>query len=96
MILKNPTDQDISVQIFGKNYKVSAMGEVSLSSEAGNYWKKHIHAFMEIISEGGENSGVTAKVEVVEEEKPSLDTEMDKNTGEEIFHVKRTRKSLKK
>lgn len=45
MILRNPTDNNISVQIRGSKYDLPARESISVSDEVGKYWLT-LHAFL--------------------------------------------------
>lgn len=65
MIVKNPTNHDIQVQIEGANYFVEANGEISgVIPEHAAYWKVKLHAFIEIVEE---SKGKKAEKEVATE-----------------------------
>lgn len=47
MIVKNPTDKEISVQILGTQYTVPANGErEGVKDEHAIHWKEQIHNFL--------------------------------------------------
>ena len=52
MKIKNPTDQDIEVQIFGVTYKLPANGELpGVREDAAEYWKTRLHGFIGVEAE---------------------------------------------
>ena len=50
MILKNPTDNEVSVKILGIEYKIRANSDISIIDEVGIVWKE-IHGFLQIGTE---------------------------------------------
>ena len=70
MIIKNTTDQDISIVISGITLKVLAHGTKNVTEEQGSIWLK-THEFLEKSEDSGFVEPVVAKPEkvVVEEEK---------------------------
>lgn len=47
MIVKNPTDKQIEVRIYGENYVLPANGQIdNISEKAAQYWKEHLHEFI--------------------------------------------------
>lgn len=77
MILKNPTNGDISVKIEGREYTCKAGATVSLPNHRGMYWKTKLHAFMEIVSEEE-----TVDVDVVEPVAPVVEDEVKADAPE--------------
>ena len=100
MILRNPTDNEITVQLFGKEFTVEANGEISLPSRHGTYWKEKLHGFMEIISsEEPSLPAAPAPEEEVTEEvivptEPVI-IEEDSKTSEKVRQVKGARRTRK-
>lgn len=73
MIVKNPTKEEISIQVLGTTYTVGAGEEISVPESVAKYWQESIHNFI-IVSP--EKAVVVPKVElkkvdpeVVEEKK---------------------------
>lgn len=68
MILRNPTDNRIEVQIDGKQYHIEAQGKITLPDDVAVYWKTYIHQFLKV---DGEKviAKEEAEVEDVKEEK---------------------------
>ena len=63
MIIKNPTNSELHVQIKGVRYVCPANGEVSgIPMEHARYWKTMLHAFIVVEPEG--------EITVVPEAKP--------------------------
>jgi hypothetical protein len=76
MIIKNPTTNEIRVQILGTKYVLPASGEIKyVPEEHALYWKDKIHNFL-ILSE--DKAEVKEKVEPVKEEKVVEKTEKTK------------------
>lgn len=64
MIVKNPTNDEISVQLEGNVYILPAMGEIHVPTVHAEFWKKHIHNFLELEPEA--KTSVAPKKEEVE------------------------------
>lgn len=66
MIVKNPTDNDISVQINGHQYTVKAKDQIAnVSATDAAYWKVKIHTFIEIEEEVAQVAKPASKPEAV-------------------------------
>ena len=69
MKITNPTDQDITVQIFGTTYTLEANGELSgIDRKVAEYWKKQLHGFLAIHEEDAEKLETIEIVKKDEEE----------------------------
>lgn len=95
MIVKNPTDKEISVTIKGSTYTVPANGENSnVNDEHAVHWKTHIHHFIEL-KQGSDVKETTE--EVITEESPK-EEEVIETPKEEVIEeveVKDTKKAKK-
>lgn len=67
MIVKNPTDSEISIQYKGDTFVVPANGQASMSDEVATYWKTKIHAFISVEAESEKAAAKEVKAEVVSE-----------------------------
>lgn len=69
MILRNPTDQEVSMQYLGLPYSVEAESTVEVEDNVGAHWLK-IHEFLVVEGESTEAKPAkkTAKKEEEEEE----------------------------
>lgn len=88
MIVKNPTDSEISIQYKGVTYSVPANGESRVPAEVATYWKTKIHAFVELSEESNpvvETPVVTEAPVVVEtsvvEKTPVAETVVTKTSA---------------
>ena len=84
MILRNPTDNNITVQIEGRVYSVSPKGTIELPNRHGSFWKEKIHGFMQITASEETAPEAPAEEEIEEETPDVLPPELveDKKTGE--------------
>lgn len=90
MKVKNPTNEEITVQIKGLTYIVKAEGELSnVPAEHAEYWKNNLHNFIIIEKE---NSKVTSKVKEVIEE---VIEEVKEEVKEEDSKLKKLIKKIK-
>lgn len=62
MILKNPTDSELSIKFLGIEYVLEPGGELGagVPDDVKKYWKANIHQFLELTGDDG------AEVEAVE------------------------------
>lgn len=83
MILRNPTDNELSVQIKGSVFTVAAQGTISVDDETGKYWLT-LHAFLEVESEESEESNESKDEDEIEEieEKENTDEDNKEETEE--------------
>lgn len=51
MKILNPTDNSITVQIFGEEYTIGGNEIVEVPNEVGKYWITNLHQFLEIAVE---------------------------------------------
>lgn len=73
MIVRNPSNQDITVQINGNEYFVEANSEVAgVKAEDAAYWVTRLHTFVELEEEGADTAAreraAAPVAEVVEED----------------------------
>lgn len=69
MILRNPTDSDLKVKIFGTEYLMEAGKEMRLKDEAAIFWRKNLHQFLEVVEEKKVPVKEDVKEEVIEKPK---------------------------
>ena len=93
MIIKNPTDLELKVQIKGKKYVIPANESLSgVSEEVTKYWKEKLHSFIIISSEAE-----LPKTEDKELPKVELTEEVAEEIVEELVkEVKEVKKVVKK
>lgn len=84
MIVKNPTDKDVSIVIGGVTYTVEAGGETSVSEAVATKWVG-THAFLSLSQETGKPEEETENV-VPKEEEVAV-------SEEDVVAPKRTRKT---
>ena len=48
MRIKNPTEETINVNVFGKEYSVKPLASVEVPVEVAEYWVTKLHTFLKI------------------------------------------------
>jgi len=92
LIVINPTDKDISVQIKGTVYSVDANGQLSgVPKEIAEYWKDRTHNFITVEAEG-EVVGVTKKID---EQVKEVTEDVSKEEKSQVEEKKKSTKSKK-
>jgi len=83
MIVKNPTDSELKVQINGRIYEVDAKGETSVPAEVALYWRDNIHGFL-ILSEESKTTVKPTPIvtPTVEETEPVVEETVSTETVE--------------
>lgn len=88
MIVKNPTKNDIEVQIEGIRYFVKAEGQIiGVPTPHAEYWKNNLHNFLKISKESSvktQEEDTTEKEEVKEEEEIIEVTTTSEETEDEV------------
>lgn len=71
MIVKNPTDSILSVQIKGVVYEIAPNSEIrGVSPEAATHWQEHVHNFIKVEAETPVVAAPAKKIEVEVKETP--------------------------
>jgi hypothetical protein len=83
MILRNPTENDVSAQILGTAYTIPAGGELSIDSTAGRMWVREIHQFLEVVEDSAPAAPAVVEEEIAEEEEAPAEEESEEEAVEE-------------
>lgn len=90
--LFNPTEQEITVQIRGREHTIPALGESDELSEADAvYWKDRLHNFLEFVPEKIKEQ--KPEIEEMKEEEVQPETEAEVVVEEEVEEIKKTKPS---
>lgn len=70
MRIKNPTEESLTVTIFGKEYSVKPLASVEVPAEVASYWRTKLHTFLTIEEDKPVKEEVEKIVKEVKEVKP--------------------------
>lgn len=76
MILRNPTDQKVSLIYLGNEYSIDPLGTFVGTDEVCEYWRTRVHLFLEVINPGEvsvKESPEEVKMSGADEEEPVVD-----------------------
>jgi gas vesicle protein len=76
--LENPTKEDLTVTIKGKDYKLKAESVADFEDEVAIYWTTELHTFLNVV--GGKTKKEVKKIE--------NETEESEHTEEEVLDLK--------
>ena len=96
--ITNPTENEISVSIFGHKYTLAPGASMTIRSEDAEYWKNQLHQFIVIEEESAlvESETPTVEVEVQSVGTLSEDTVLVEAGVEEVEVVEEKPKAKKK
>jgi len=96
MIVKNPTKEDITVQLKGVKYTVKAQDSLEgVPEEQAVYWKRQLHNFITLSAEKKVQEVKEEKEEIKEEVKEEVKEGEVEEEKEEVKEEKSEKKSLK-
>lgn len=83
MIIKNPTNARLEVQIFGEPYVVEAESSVSgISPAVADYWKKRLHDFLIVEEEDNDKDILKEREKELAKEIEEKEKELDEKVEE--------------
>lgn len=94
MVLKNPTNENLTIKFLGVEYSIGAFQSKEIPDECAEYWRTKLHRFLEIgVAEVAQTAAPIVKKDVVEEKKEVVEIKEEKK--EEVVEVKEEKKEVK-
>ncbi len=69
MILRNPTDSDLTIKFNGIEYSLGANAEKEIPDDVAVYWRTKLHQFLQVVKPEVKEVEVVVKEPKKEEEK---------------------------
>lgn len=89
MILKNPTDSNLTIKFNGVEYSLGAGATKEFPADVAEYWRKKLHLFLEVVKDTPQIKN-EVKVVTLELETPKKDEEVVEK--KEVKEVKASNK----